>query len=409
MTVSRWRPATGDTVLTAVLAVVVFVVSAGLDRFHHPPFERGLDPLGYTLLSLAVFPLLWRGRAPLPVALTTLPATTLYYPLGYPDGPVLLCGAVALFTVVSQGYRWQGWTLGLVQWLAVHGWEAVSYGTPLILGPALGVLAWTLVIMCTAEVVRWRREYQAVQEQRRADAARSREEEILRRAADERLRLARDVHDTVAHSISLINVQAGTALYLIDSEPERAAQALATIKRASKETLRDLRATLDVLRSVDEGAPRAPAPGLERLERLVEDTGGAGIDVVLEVRGERRRLPWATEAAAFRIAQEALTNVVRHSGAGRAVVEVDYRPDELELRVRDDGRGPASGHRPGNGLTGMRERAEALGGAFGAGPGADRGFAVWARLPASPEAPGAAARDTGPDGGGDGGGGGERE
>ncbi|MDA2811090.1 sensor histidine kinase [Nocardiopsis sp. RSe5-2] len=405
MTVSRWRPAAVDTVITAVLAAVVFVATVGLDYFH-PSSERGLDPLGYALLGLAVLPLLWRRRAPLPVAFTTVPATTLYYPLGYPDGPVLVCGAVALFTLVAQGYRWQGWSLGLVQWLAVHGWESVRYGSPLLLGPALGVLAWTLVIMCTAEVVRWRREYQAVEEQRRADAARSREEEILRRAADERLRLARDVHDTVAHSISLINVQAGTALYLMEAEPERAAQALATIKRASKETLRDLRATLAVLRSVDEEAPRSPTPGLDRLERLVEDTRGAGIGVTLEVCGTRRRLPSGTEAAAFRITQEALTNVVRHSGARRAVVEVAYRPDALELRVHDDGHGPAPGHRPGNGLTGMRERAEALGGAFGAGPGAERGFAVWARLPAFPDRPAEDTGDTGPDGVG---GGGERE
>ncbi|MDA2806311.1 sensor histidine kinase [Nocardiopsis suaedae] len=399
MTVSRWRPTTGDTVLAAALAAVVFVVSIGLDLYHAPPFERGLDPLGYTLLGLAVFPLFWRRRAPLPVALTTVPATTLYYPLGFPDGPVLLCGAVALFTVVAQGYRWQGWSLGLAQWLVVHGWEAYAFGTPLILGPALGVLAWTLVVMCTAEVTRWRREYQAVLEQRRADAARTREEEILRRTADERLRLAREVHDTVAHSISLINVQAGTALYLIEAEPERAAQALATIKRTSKETLRDLRATLDVLRAVDEEAPRAPTPGLDRLERLVEDTRGAGIGVALEVRGERRRLPPGTEAAAFRIVQEALTNVVRHSGAGHAAVEVGYRPEGVELRVRDDGRGPAPAHRAGNGLTGMRERAEALGGAFGAGPGGDGGFEVWAHLPASSGEP-SAARDTGPDGAG---------
>lgn len=402
MTVSRWRPTTADVVITSVLAVVVFVATIGLDYFHHPPFTRRLDVLGYALMCLAVFPLLWRRRAPLPVALVSVPTSTVYYPLGFPDGPVLVCGAVALFTLVAQGYRWQGWSLGLVQWLVVHGWESLSYGAPLLLGPALGVLAWTLVIMCTAEVVRWRREYLAVEEQRRADAARSREEEILRRAADERLRLARDVHDTVAHSISLINVQAGTALYLIEAEPERAAQALATIKRASKETLRDLRATLDVLRSVDEEAPRTPAPGLDRLERLVEDTRGAGIGVTLEVRGERRRLPSATEAAAFRIIQEALTNVVRHSGARQAAVEVEYRPDELELRVHDDGHGPGPGQRPGNGLTGMRERAEALGGVFGSGPGEERGFAVRARLPAPSGGP-ATARDTGPDGVGGGG------
>ncbi|WP_017538981.1 sensor histidine kinase [Nocardiopsis halophila] len=398
MTVSRLRPTTADAVLASALAALVLVPTVWLDLFHEPPFERSLDVLGYALLLTAVVPLLWRSRAPLPVALVSMFSTTVYYPLGYPDGPVLVCGAIALFTAVSRGYRWQGWALGLSQWLLVHGWEVHAFGAPR-LGPAFGVLAWVLVILCTAEVVRWRREYQAVQEQRRADAARTREEEILRRATDERLRLAREVHDTVAHSISLINVQAGTALYLIEAEPERAAQALAAIKRTSKDTLRDLRATLDVLRAVDEEAPRAPAPGLDRLEQLAEDTRGAGIGVDLRVRGERRRLSSGTEAAAFRIAQEALTNVVRHSGAGRAQVEAAYGPDALDLRIRDDGRG-AVAPRPGNGLTGMRERAEALGGAFSAGPGPDGGFAVHARLPSYPD--GAAAeppRDTGSDGG----------
>ncbi|GAA1113520.1 sensor histidine kinase [Nocardiopsis composta] len=394
------RPSRTDVLIAAALAAVVVLPTVALDLWHTPPFERPLSDLGflgYILMLLGTAPLVWLRTAPVPTGLVVVPAATVYYPLGFPDGPLMLCAAVALFVPVAQGMRWQGWTLGIAQWLTVYAWEFTNDGGVRI-DQAFGVLAWVLVVLISAELVRWRRDYLSVQEQRRADAARSREEEILRRAADERLRLAREVHDTVAHSISLINVQAGTALYLIESEPERAAEALATIKRTSKSTLQELRATLDVLRAVDEKAPRSPAPALDGLEALAEETRTAGLEVSLQVTGERR-LPPNVEAAGYRIVQEALTNAVRHSGAAHARVGVVSGERWLEISVADDGNGAPGGVRPGNGITGMRERATMLGGDFSAGPGPDgRGFEVRARLPHFPAdggspRPGGAGRD----------------
>ncbi|MDA8371733.1 MAG: sensor histidine kinase [Nocardiopsaceae bacterium] len=374
------RPTPFDITITAVAALCVFASSVFLDLSAAPGEVRPLLPWGHILLLAAVVPLLWRTRYPVPVGVVSTTTATVYYPLAFPDGLVMLAGAVALYTMVEQGYRWQGWLLGFAQFLVLHVWEAIAYGSPR-LGPAFGVLAWMLVILIFAEVMRKRREYLDAVHANTEEAARTREEAFRRRVADERVQLAREVHDTVAHNISLINVQAGTALYLIDSEPERAAEALATIKHTSKETLQELRATLNVLRSVDEKAPRSPTPDLDRLADLIEGARGTGLDIRLDVRGDRRRLPTNVEAAAYRIVQESLTNTVRHADATAVDVDVCYTSGWLELHVQDNGAALVSGFTAGNGITGMRERAQALGGELEVGARPEGGFAVRARLP----------------------------
>jgi len=202
----------------------------------------------------------------------------------------------------------------------------------------------------------------------------------------ERLLLARELHDALAHNVSLISVQASTALHLFDEDPERARSALAAIKAASHETLQELRATVGALRADDERVPTAPTAGLERLGELVAQSRDVGLEVRLQRVGNVRQLPTQVELAVYRIVQEALTNVRRHSGASAAEVVIDYRPDELDIRVTDFGRGSAPAgvtveHQPGHGLRGMRERALALGGTLHASPGAAGGFVVSARLP----------------------------
>ncbi|WP_067967316.1 sensor histidine kinase [Nocardiopsis trehalosi] len=384
---SRLRPSSTD--LATALAVAALSVCSAVFLESGPYAAEGVRPLwpwGYLVIAVAVAPLAWRSRFPVPAAVVSTTASTLYYPMGFPDGMVLAAGAVALFGAAVRGYRWQAWLLGVEQFLAIHLWEAFAYGAPR-LGPALGMLAWMLVVLISAEAARKGGEYRAVVRERAGEAARSREEAIRRRAADERVQLAREVHDTVAHNISLINVQAGTALYLIDSEPERAAEALATIKRTSRETLRELRATLNVLRAVDERAPRAPTPDLDRLDELVDGTRGAGLDVRVRTRGTPRRLSTNVAAAAYRIVQESLTNTVRHARASGADVELEYTADGLDVLVRDDGAAPAEGFTPGNGIMGMRERAAALGGGLDAAPDPDGGFTVRARLPDPAEPP----------------------
>ncbi|WP_328907781.1 sensor histidine kinase [Streptomyces sp. NBC_00234] len=213
----------------------------------------------------------------------------------------------------------------------------------------------------------------------------------------ERLRIARELHDMIAHSIGVVAIQAGVGRRVIDTQPDEARKALAAIEATSQETLAGLGRTLGALRRADSGrapdaAPREPTPGLDRdgIERLVESARGTGIRVDLRWRGERRTLPADIELAAYRIIQESLTNVVRHAGTADCHVAVDYRLDELSVEVEDRGRGglasgPARG--TGYGVVGMRERVALLRGRFTAGPLPEGGFRVTARLPLPEGAP----------------------
>jgi signal transduction histidine kinase len=241
---------------------------------------------------------------------------------------------------------------------------------------ALG--GWLAVLVIAAEVVRLRRE-------RAADARSARAADARRRASEERLRMARDLHDVIGHNISLISVQAGVGLDLMDTQPEAARAALGAIKTASKEALEELRAMLAALRNAAEDAPRAPTPGLGRLDELVELTRAAGIAVVLQTVGECRALPAAVDLAAYRIVQESLTNVARHARSAIATVRLAYGVDGLDVEISDDGRAAmGNGSRlpgTGSGIAGMRERALALGGRFSAGPRNGGGFTVSAHLP----------------------------
>jgi signal transduction histidine kinase len=236
-----------------------------------------------------------------------------------------------------------------------------------------GLAGWLLVLATVAEMAH-------VRQQR---ALRAREEEARRRAGEERLRIARDLHDVLGHNISLISVQAGVALHLMDQQPEQARVALAVIRDASKEALRELRSVLDVLRQVNEASPRTPSPGLADLGDLVARASEAGLRVHTEVSGDLTGLPAGVDLTAFRIIQEALTNVMRHSGRSSSSVRVACNRRELTLQVDNEvgGAAPGDGIGLGQGIRGMQERAAALGGVVEAGPRPDGGFRVFARLP----------------------------
>ncbi|WP_017581789.1 sensor histidine kinase [Nocardiopsis valliformis] len=365
------------------LALGLLLLSAGstalIEVFGPLPEDRPAWPWGYALILTACLPVLWRTAFPCTVALITVVAATVYYPLAFPDGVVMLSALVMLYTLVRWGYRIFGWLLGPGLFVLLNVYGLLTGGG--LRADTMATLAWIIVLLCVAEILRWRDVYRRADREREEESARTREEELLRRASDERLRLARDVHDTVAHNISLINVQAGTALYLMESQPERAAEALSTIKQTSKDTLTELRAMLGVLRAVDESAPRAPVPGLERVPDLVEGARGAGVAVELRVTGQERRLAVGVEGVAYRAVQEALTNVVRHSGADRAWARIDYGLSELLVEVTDDGRGTVGPPAPGNGIIGMGERAALIGGTVDAEPVEGGGFRVRVRLP----------------------------
>ncbi len=217
----------------------------------------------------------------------------------------------------------------------------------------------------------------------RPGAPSSRRPAAGRRASEERLDIARELHDVLAHSISMINVQAGVALELMEQRPEQARTALTTIKQASRDALVEVQAVLGALRQAGEPAATAPTPGMANLDRLVSGARAAGLRVEVHVDGEPRPVPVGTDLAAYRILQESLTNVVRHAGATAVTVTVGYRLRELTLEVADDGRTEANGHGPGSGsgIAGMRERAEALGGELDTGRRLGYGFRVLARLP----------------------------
>jgi signal transduction histidine kinase len=263
--------------------------------------------------------------------------------------------------------------------LAVFAWAEFLVG-PASVGRFLSVLAWVLVVLFAGEVSRYHRAYLGESKRRADEAERTREEEFRRRATEERLRIARELHDVLAHKISLINVQAGAALHR--RQPDQAYAALGAIKDASKETLRELRATLGVLRQVDEAQPLSPAPSLDHLDTLITQTNDAGLPVRLTVSGDRADLPAPVDLAAYRIVQEALTNAVRHAGPATATVLVRYNPDHVIVEVGDDG--AAAEASDGNGIRGMRERAATLGGTLAAGPRPGGGFLVRASLPLRP-------------------------
>jgi signal transduction histidine kinase len=256
------------------------------------------------------------------------------------------------------------------------------------LADAAANLAWLPLVGAASEIARMRLE-------RRAERAHAAREETRRRAGEERLLIARELHDVLAHNISLINVQSGMALHLLDERPEQARPALEAVNQASEEALGELHSVLDVLRGGESRvwAPHAPTAGLRDLDGLVRRIRATGLDVGLAVEGEAWPVAAGVDLAAFRIVQEALTNVVRHAGGdARVTVRLVYAPAELDVQVDDDGRGAglaaggSGGSRPagtgvGRGIAGMRERVHALGGTFAAGPRPGRGFRVRARFP----------------------------
>jgi signal transduction histidine kinase len=360
------------------VAAVVGAVQLGLTTLaarNHQAGRQSLDLLAYALLAAGPVALLFRRSRVVAVLVAVTASNVLYFALGYPYGPAWLALIVAIWTAVTAGARRAAWLtalLGLAAYFVLA--ELLDRVEPATPAGVVAHLGWLLLVLVAAEVATAGR-------QRRLEAERMQAEEDRRRAGEERMRIARELHDVLAHNISLINVQAGVALHLMDEQPGQSRTALVAIKQASNDALKELRSVLDVLRQGDERPPRAPASGLADLERLVEGAGATGLDVRARVEGTPRPLPGGVDLAAFRIVQESLTNVTRHAGPASASVLVRYGEDDLTVRVDDDGRGPAAAAAGGNGIRGMRERVAALGGDLTTGPRPGGGFRVLARLP----------------------------
>jgi signal transduction histidine kinase len=362
----------------AIAALVAFVQFPGTYFGAETQTDRAdLNALAFALVAVGPIALLFRRRFPVSVLLVIFAATLTYWTTDFPRGPIFFGLIVAFVTVVMAGHRVVAIAVAVAGWLAFP-WLPYLAGNddrPSFVG-TLGLLAWLLVLLGFGEIAR-------VSRARAAEAARTREEEARRRSSDERLRIARELHDVLAHNISLINVQAGVALHLIDEHPEQARTALTAIRQASKDALGGLRSGLEVLRHSGEDAPLTPQPGLDELDRVVSQAAAAGLEVRVAIEGEPRTLPSEVDLAAFRIVQEAVTNVARHAGPATAMVRVAYGDHDVTVQVDDDGRGgsPSPTVGGGSGITGMRERTIALGGRLQVGPRPDGGFRVRAELP----------------------------
>ncbi|MEU9606769.1 histidine kinase [Streptomyces sp. NPDC048057] len=415
----------------ATLALACMVVGSFAEPYgeHGPTFgARSPGARSLLLMTLAAAALVCRRRQPMAVLAFTGLLSLIELVFGEPSAPVAMCAVIALYTVASRTDRSTTWRVGLLTMVTLSG-AAMFFGTtPWYTQENVGVFAWTGMAAAAGDAVRSRRAFVNAIRERAERAERTREEEARRRVAEERLRIARDLHDVVAHHIALVNVQAGVAAHVMDKRPDQAKEALAHVREASRSALSELRATVGLLRqSGDPEAPTEPAPGLDVLDELVTTFRQAGLPVEVARADQGVHRPAAVDLAAYRIIQEALTNVRKHAGSGASaevsvirvgttleVTVIDNGspegegPDCVHARAsadapgqeaaRDGGHGkgqPPNGHddpdagdgrdrgedRGGHGLLGMRERVTALGGRLSTGPRYGGGFRVQAILP----------------------------
>ena len=337
----------------------------------HP--GMGFAPLGWALLVASGLALVWRRRTPVPVLAATGLCAVGYQATGF-DVPAVAF-LFAVYAAVREGHR----TITVVASVAVLATLPLAalasglHNTGEAFAQARGALeiAWLIAAGAAGEALR--------QAERRADEAeRTREETARHRADEERLHIARELHDSLTHQISVIKLQSEVAVHLAHKRGEPVPEALLAIREAGREATRELRAALDALR--DDG--RTPPRGLDHVPELVERARATGLDATLTIDGQRHDVPAAVDRTAYRIVQESLTNIARHAAAATASVRIDFRPNALAIRVDDDGKAtPDTAPMPGVGLLGMRERVTALGGRLRAEPRSEGGFTVQAELP----------------------------
>lgn len=365
---SRGRIGVSDWVIAVGVAAVLLVT--GLSG---QPAADNLDLLGYGLLTASGLALAARRRAPVPVLAVTGLCAVGYQAAGV-DVPAVAY-LFAVYAAVRAGHRTITVVASVIM-LAALPLAALASGlhdTGEAFAQARGALelAWLIAAGAAGEALR--------QAERRADEAeRTREETARRRADEERLHIARELHDSLTHQISVIKVQAEVAVHLARKRGEPVPEALLAIREAGREAARELRATLEALRDDDKNPPR----GLDHVPELVQRARTTGLDAKLTIEGHRNDVPAAVDRTAYRIVQESLTNIARHAAAATAWVRIDYRPDALVIRVDDDGKATSdTAPVPGVGLLGMRERVTALGGRLRAAPRSEGGFTVHAELP----------------------------
>jgi len=378
--VTRAHPWLLDVVLATLVSVVSLV-----------PLVLGLEPDGYqpsgvdvVAAAVAFALLLVRRRAALVVlGLTLLGEAGFVAVVATRPGVLVATAMIAVYTVARTVGRRVAIAVAVAAAVAQFVISAVAMGS-LASPENFAVLAWTGMVAAIGGTVRTWRDYLTATEERVTRAEASKELEAQRRVAEERLRIARELHDVIAHHIALINVQAGIASHLLRTDPDQADMVLGQMRDAGRTVLDELSSVLYVLRQPgDEGQPTEPVPDLSRLGQLLDALTAAGLRIHHRRSGTPRPLPTATDLAAYRIVQEGLTNAQKH-GSGGTHLLIDYRPEALHIQIRNPMRThpPAASTGTGHGLTGMRERAHAVGGSLHAGPQPDGTYGLDARLPA---------------------------
>ncbi|SEG98767.1 Signal transduction histidine kinase [Saccharopolyspora kobensis] len=358
------RSWSADAALAVAITLVGLVGTTIADRWSDTAI-RPLDALGLAVVAAAGLSLVLRRRQPVFTAGAVALLTSTYLVLGYTYGPIMLSLVVAVYSLARHRPPSTSApvAVGVLAVLLVHVLTTGS-GLPSLLGAIPGS-AWVAVPFAIGSVLRVQREA----------AERNRAEQLRQRVDDERLRIAQEVHDVVGHGLAAIKMQADVALHVLAKKPEQAEVALEAISRTSSDALDELRATLAVVRRSD-----VRTPGLARLDDLLQRMREAGLAVELSTAGQPRQLPPVVDLTGYRILQESLTNVLRHTSDKRAEVSVEYAEDAVVLTITNPLSGPGGGG-GGLGLPGMRQRVASLGGEFTAGPTADRRFTVHARLP----------------------------
>jgi signal transduction histidine kinase len=368
---------------TRELPLVLVLFAAALAEGQWSSEAEGLSPAAVLASVLVTLPLLWRHRAPQTVLALVVAGVFACMSTSKPGWTVVAASAVAIYSVALHGDRARtlatagcviGVTAVVMALFSDHG---------VLSSDAIGRLGIMLMALVLGDAVRSRRAVMDAAAEREADLERRRRDEADRRLSDERLRIAQEVHDVVAHAMVAINVQAGVAAHVLHKRPGQAETALTEIKRVSGAALDDLRATLGLLRDENAAAPVHPTRVLSEVPDLAAPLRAAGVRVDVDLDGPEERVPSPVGAAAYRIVQEALTNVLRHADASSAAVRVAIGTRSVEIDVRNDGTMAPAPNGSGRGLRGMAERAEALGGRVEAGPRAEGGWLVHATLPLS--------------------------
>jgi signal transduction histidine kinase len=388
---SRISPRTADILIVLVLAIpgVIAVIVDPLVRGRGESVLTGAAGIGLVLLQSV--PLFWRRRWPAAVLAIIAVAFALKPLIGANVGPAGLGLLVATYSLAVYG---SGSRRLLPVAVAALAFLAGFVGFILTGNRELAVIAFPsagfAIAWLIGDYLRTRRAYVAELEGRAARLERERADDRRRAAEEERARIARELHDMVAHDVSLIAVQAGAARTVQDRQPAAASEALALIETTARQTLTELSRLLGVLRRPDASPPtRSPQPGVAQMDALLDQVRSAGIAIRYTVEGEPRPLPPPLDLSVYRIVQEATTNILKHARARHVEVRLRYRAEDLELEVADDGRGPlvrTADPTGGHGLIGMRERVALFGGELLAGPQAGGGFTVTARLPFEPAA-----------------------